>query len=78
MKYAAFPKYVFLALFSMGDCKGLVFLKNIFGKFDLGGNVTRNIEMRHFRGVLRGLLKIIPNDIFTVVPKERKDVGNHD
>ena len=45
MKYVAFPKYVFLALFFMGDCKGLEFLKNIFGKFDLEGNVTRNIEM---------------------------------
>ena len=26
MKYVAFPKYVFLALSFMGDCKGLEFL----------------------------------------------------
>ena len=75
MKYVAFPKYVFLALSFMGDCKGLEFLN--FGNLTWKEMWQETLKW-HFSGVLRGLLKIIANDIFTVVPKEWKDAGNHD
>lgn len=46
------------------------------GYTDLERNVLRNTESA-FHGILWGLLRIFPTDIFKVVIKVWKDVGNH-